>query len=150
MPANEHDLNQVGHLLHARNRLCSPTRDVRGGTVKSWPMWKLSGRLRSALASSRSSKKYPRNNKAVIVFEKLKSNICACGGGTRSRSSNVNLALCWSNETLKCRHATHKGGAIHWFAPSLGDNAPSTTINHGSQSHHLGSEQWYQYNLVQC
>jgi IS5 family transposase len=75
---NEHDLNQVGNLLHAKEEFVFADAGYQGAEdreeladVKAeWAIAMRPGRLKEL-------KKHPRKNKAVITFEKLKSSIRA-------------------------------------------------------------------------
>lgn len=76
--ANEHDLNQVGNLLHGEEAFVFADAGYQGAEhreeladVKAqWAIAMRPGRLKEL-------KKHPRKNKAVIAFERLKSSIRA-------------------------------------------------------------------------
>lgn len=76
--ANEHDLNQVGNLLHGKEAFVFADAGYQGvenreelADVKAqWAIAMRPGRLKEL-------KKHPRKNKAVIAFERLKSSIRA-------------------------------------------------------------------------
>ncbi|HHQ4642760.1 TPA: IS5 family transposase [Aeromonas veronii] len=76
--ANEHDLNQVGNLLHGEEAFVFADAGYRGAEnreeladVKAqWAIAMRPGRFKEL-------KKHPRKNKAVIAFERLKSSIRA-------------------------------------------------------------------------
>ena len=76
--ANEHDLNQVGNLLHGEEAFVfadagyqgAESREELADVKAQWAIAMRPGRLREL-------KKHPRKNKAVIAFERLKSSIRA-------------------------------------------------------------------------
>ncbi|WP_447835569.1 IS5 family transposase [Aeromonas salmonicida] len=76
--ANEHDLNQVGNLLHGEEAFVFADAGYQGAENREeladvkveWAIAMRSGRLKEL-------KKHPRKNKAVIAFERLKSSIRA-------------------------------------------------------------------------
>jgi transposase, IS5 family len=77
--ANEHDLNQVGNLLHGEEAFVFADAEYQGAEnreelaadVKAqWAIAMRPGRLKEL-------NKHPRKNKAVIAFERLKSSIRA-------------------------------------------------------------------------
>ncbi len=76
--ANEHDLNQVGNLLHGEEAfvfadagyLGAENREELSDVKAQWAIAMRPGRLKEL-------KKHPRKNKAVIAFERLKSSIRA-------------------------------------------------------------------------
>ncbi|WP_323993441.1 IS5 family transposase [Aeromonas hydrophila] len=76
--ANEHDLNQVGHLLHGKEEFVCADAGYQGAENRE----ELADvKAQSAIAMCpgklKELKKHPRKNKAVIAFEKLKSSIRA-------------------------------------------------------------------------
>lgn len=76
--ANEHDLNQVGNLLHGEEAFVfadagyqgAENREELADVKAQWAIAMRPGRLKEL-------KKHPRKNKAVIAFERLKSSIRA-------------------------------------------------------------------------
>ena len=76
--ANEHDLNQVGNLLHGKEEFVfadagyqgAENREELADVKAQWAIAMRPGRLKEL-------KKHPRKNKAVIAFERLKSSIRA-------------------------------------------------------------------------
>ena len=76
--ANEHDLNQVGNLLHGEETFVfadagyqgAENREELADVKAQWAIAMRPGRLKEL-------KKHPRKNKAVIAFERLKSSIRA-------------------------------------------------------------------------
>ena len=76
--ANEHDLNQVGNLLHGKEAFVfadagyqgAENREELADVKAQWAIAMRPGRLKEL-------KKHPRKNKAVIAFERLKSSIRA-------------------------------------------------------------------------
>ncbi|RQM74801.1 IS5 family transposase [Aeromonas jandaei] len=76
--ANEHDLNQVGNLLHGEETFVFADAGYQGAENREeladvntqWAIAMRPGRLKEL-------KKHPRKNKAVIAFERLKSSIRA-------------------------------------------------------------------------
>ncbi|MFM5592503.1 IS5 family transposase [Aeromonas veronii] len=74
--ANEHDLNQVGNLLHGEEAFVfadagyqgAENREELADVKAQWAIAMRPGRLKEL-------KKHPRKNKAVIAFERLKSSI---------------------------------------------------------------------------
>ncbi|MEN3788682.1 IS5 family transposase [Aeromonas veronii] len=76
--ANEHDLNQVGNLLHGAEAFVfadagyqgAENREELADVKAQWAIAMRPGRLNEL-------KKHPRKNKAVIAFERLKSSIRA-------------------------------------------------------------------------
>ncbi|WP_368195904.1 IS5 family transposase [Aeromonas sp. R2-2] len=76
--ANEHDLNQVGNLLHSEEAFVfadagyqgAENREELADVKAQWAIAMRPGRLKEL-------KKHPRKNKAVIAFERLKSSIRA-------------------------------------------------------------------------
>ena len=76
--ANEHDLNQVGNLLHGKEEFVfadagyqgAENREELADVKAEWAIAMRPGKLKEL-------KKHPRKNKAVIAFEKLKSSIRA-------------------------------------------------------------------------
>ena len=76
--ANEHDLNQVGNLLHGKEEFVfadagyqgAENREELADVKAQWAIAMRPGRLKEL-------KKHPRKNKAVIAFERLKSSIHA-------------------------------------------------------------------------
>lgn len=76
--ANEHDLNQVGNLLHGEEAFVfadagyqgAENREELADVKAQWVIAMRPGRLKEL-------KKHPRKNKAVIAFERLKSSIRA-------------------------------------------------------------------------
>ena len=76
--ANEHDLNQVGNLLHGEEGFVfadagyqgAENREELADVKAQWAIAMRPGRLKEL-------KKHPRKNKAVIAFERLKSSIRA-------------------------------------------------------------------------
>ncbi|MFM4857571.1 IS5 family transposase [Aeromonas hydrophila] len=80
--ANEHDLNQVGHLLHGKEEFVfadaagyqgAENREELADVKAQWAIAMRPGKLKEL----KELKKHPRKNKAVIAFEKLKSSIRA-------------------------------------------------------------------------
>ena len=76
--ANEHDLNQVGNLLHGEEAFVfadagyqgAENREELADVKAQWAIAMRPGRLKEL-------KKHPHKNKAVIAFERLKSSIRA-------------------------------------------------------------------------
>ncbi len=76
--ANEHDLNQMGNLLHGKEEFVFANAGYQGAEnreeladVKAeWAIAMRLGKLKEL-------KKHPRKNKAVIAFERLKSSVRA-------------------------------------------------------------------------
>ncbi|HDO1313688.1 IS5 family transposase [Aeromonas veronii] len=76
--ANEHDLNQVGNLLHGEEAFVfadagyqgAENREELADVKAQWAIAMRPGRLKEL-------KKHPRKNKSVIAFERLKSSIRA-------------------------------------------------------------------------
>ncbi len=76
--ANEHDLNQVGNLLHGKAEFLfadagyqgAENREELADVKAEWAIAMRLGKLKEL-------KKHPRKNKRVIAFEKLKSSIRA-------------------------------------------------------------------------
>lgn len=76
--ANEHDLSQVGNLLHGEEAFVfadagyqgAENREELADVKAQWAIAMRPGRLKEL-------KKHPRKNKAVIAFERLKSSIRA-------------------------------------------------------------------------
>ncbi|MCK2084253.1 IS5 family transposase [Aeromonas sp. 3925] len=76
--ANEHDLNQVGNLLHGKEESVfadagyqgAENREELADVEAEWAIAMRPGKLREL-------KKHPRKNKAVIAVEKLKSSVRA-------------------------------------------------------------------------
>ncbi|PKQ75029.1 IS5/IS1182 family transposase, partial [Aeromonas sobria] len=76
--ADEHDLNQVGNLLHGKEEFVFADAGYQGAENREeladvkveWAIAMRPGKLKEL-------KKHPRKNKAVIVFEKLKSSVRA-------------------------------------------------------------------------
>ena len=76
--ANEHDLNQVGNLLHGKEEFVfadagyqgAENREELADVKAQWAIAMRPGRLKEL-------KKHPHKNKAVIAFERLKSSIRA-------------------------------------------------------------------------
>ncbi|MFQ2270238.1 IS5 family transposase [Aeromonas enteropelogenes] len=76
--ANEHDLNQVGNLLHGKEEFVFADAGYQGAEQREelanveaeWAIVMRPGKLREL-------KKHPRKNKAVIAVERLKSSIRA-------------------------------------------------------------------------
>ncbi|MFM5362514.1 transposase, partial [Aeromonas veronii] len=74
----EHDLNQVGNLLHGEETFVfadagyqgAENREELADVKAQWAIAMRPGRLKEL-------KKHPRKNKAVIAFERLKSSIRA-------------------------------------------------------------------------
>ncbi len=74
--ANEHDLNQVGNLLHGEEAFVfadagyqgAENREELADVKAQWAIAMRPGRLKEL-------KKHPHKNKAVIAFERLKSSI---------------------------------------------------------------------------
>ncbi|MGL5127749.1 MAG: IS5 family transposase [Aeromonas popoffii] len=76
--ANEHDLNQVGNLLHGKEEFVfadagyqgAENREELADVKAEWAIAMRPGKLKEL-------KKHPRKNKAVIAFEMLKSSVRA-------------------------------------------------------------------------
>ncbi len=77
-PANEHDLNQVGNLLHGKEQLVLADAGYQGAEKRAelahvkaeWYIAERPGKVREL-------KKHPRKNKAAIKFERLKASLRA-------------------------------------------------------------------------
>ncbi len=76
--ANEHDLNQMGNLLHGKEEFVFANAGYQGAeNLEELADVKAEWAIAMRLGKLKELKKHPRKNKAVIAFERLKSSVRA-------------------------------------------------------------------------